>query len=150
MGLTAQCDPSRVESLARALRALVGELRAMDKRVIVLGDVPELSFRAPSCLWATQTFGPVLAKVSRPPRCGASLELTRTRLGPSDAVIANLAGDGVCAAAMSSVLCDDRACTIHDGITLFYRDNGHLTVRGSERIIASLWGDIGRCMPGVR
>jgi len=110
---------------ARALERTVTSLLALDKRVWIVGSIPEVGWNVPSVLARSSRFGrpapapPLLAEFERRQRF-ASAALTRL-----DAV------DGVTVLWPHAYLCDRTSCAVARDGRATYFDDHHLTRHGA-------------------
>lgn len=118
-----------VEGLASTLRPLV----AAGKRVYVTDDVPSFPFDAFSCAYG---IGPLV----RWPRCTVVPERAVEQYRDLGAPLARVvrAVPGVRLLETYALVCDRANCSMVDDGVLIYRDDTHLNVDGSVRLVAEL------------
>ena len=127
-----------VHGLERTVRAL----RAAGKKVVVLGQVPEIGTNVPNCL--ARNYLPL----SPPSECSVEAERVRQRLDFSNTTIARLdERPGVCTFLPSEALCTATSCRTTADNVILYKDDDHLSVAGAKRLAQRF--DFGACMPAA-
>jgi peptidoglycan/LPS O-acetylase OafA/YrhL len=139
--------PKRPTELASAgeffqagLHRLVGDIEALDRRVVFLVDNPDLSVDPATCV--DRPFSLSLTASA------ANCDRPRTELAAQEkpylAMVARLATEHPSMSVFDSrpLFCDDLACRgAEDGLVL-YRDRMHLNTVGAERLVRSLLASI--------
>ncbi|MDD2769531.1 MAG: acyltransferase family protein, partial [Methylococcus sp.] len=133
----AECTPENTrEVFRRALHNVVDRLTAAGKRVVIVGQLPELGFSVPRC-YAKQavlkTRGlSALAESGNSPACSAPAPVVAARLLMTDDLIREVSrrDSGVCTVFPEQALCTGGYCVPQrDGLTL-YVDDDHLSQSG--------------------
>lgn len=124
LGSDAGGDPPRL--YAHAVAETVAALRRTGRRVLVVGDVPEIGWNVPARLSAAQRFGAPLPPVPTPAQVAS-------RQAPADSPWRRA---GVEHLPMVPLLCS-ASCRVTDaaGVPL-YMDDDHLSVAGAREVFA--------------
>jgi peptidoglycan/LPS O-acetylase OafA/YrhL len=119
-------DPqASLRALELGLERSVSRLTAAGLRVLVIGEIPELYFRAPACL-ARRT----------PEQCALNRDAVDERRGPVMARVRGATASAPAAILVDPIdsLCDDHLCyPIRDGIVMYF-DSQHLTAHGAQSL----------------
>jgi len=113
--------------LRTGLERTVADLERAGKKVIVMGDVPDIGVDVPTCIARSGMF------MGRSRICDAEASVVAKALGYSNATIAEIAaarGD-VCTFLPETVLCDAGRCASAINGTILYYDNQHLSSAGA-------------------
>ncbi len=142
-----RCDPAAEALLEQRLTKIVDALKDAGKAVILLGDVPELTFGAVDCHLARLRFGWLFDSRDRSKGCTMPAAAVRRRLEPIHRILERIAATRprVCAPRIADVLCDGERCHSSDGSRIFYVDDDHLTVTGAKKVVDAL--DLDGCLP---
>jgi peptidoglycan/LPS O-acetylase OafA/YrhL len=120
--------PGNAILVERGLSSLLDRLRLANRRVVLLGGVPEIGWLVPQTLVARLRLG------LHPP-AAPELSDVRRRNREADAILAKLAErPGVDFVPIAPLLCNPR-CPVLDGDRAVYRDDNHLTVYGAWNIL---------------
>jgi hypothetical protein len=110
-----------------ALEQTIEDLERSGKKVIVMGDVPDIGIDVPTCIARSRMF------MGRSRTCDVEARVVAKALDYSNGTISEIAaarGD-VCTFFPQSVLCEaDRCASAIDGTVLYY-DNQHLSGAGA-------------------
>lgn len=113
--------------LARGLERTVAALRKLGRRVVVVGQVPEIGINVPGAYQVARLTGRDVNDLIAP----TTAEFERRRAGVQRATAGLESVSGVTVVEPSDMLCDSRICAVTvDGYAL-YRDNGHLSSMGA-------------------
>ncbi len=110
-----------------ALERTVEDLERAGKKVIVMGDVPDIRVDVPTCIARSSMF------LGRARTCDAEASLVAKTLDYTNAAIAEIAaarGD-VCTFLPETVLCEAGRCASSIDGTVLYYDNQHLSSAGA-------------------
>jgi hypothetical protein len=120
--------PGNAILVERGLSSLLDRLRLADRRVILLGGVPEIGWLVPQTLVTRLRLG------LQPPTA-PEISDVRLRNREADAILARLAErPGVDFVPIAPLLCNPR-CPVLAGDRAVYRDDNHLTVYGASNIL---------------
>ena len=120
--------PGNAILVEMGLSSLLNRLRLANRRVVLLGGVPEIGWLVPQTLVARLRLG------LHPP-AAPELSDVRRRNREADAILAKLAErPGVDFVPIAPLLCNPR-CPVLDGDRAVYRDDNHLTVYGAWNIL---------------
>jgi peptidoglycan/LPS O-acetylase OafA/YrhL len=112
-----------------ALVRTVARIRATGAHVIVVGPVPEIAYFVPSTLVRSlQGVGQL------PPVWRADFNLRQAQVLGALAKVEAL--DGVSVVYPHKALCDERTCSVSDGVHSLYKDDDHLSPFGAARVVA--------------
>ena len=119
--------------LARSLQRTLDELHRLGKRVVVVGQVPELGINAPRCLaHSVMAFG-------RADQCDVLASAAATRDAFSDTlIVATARRSDVCVRLPRATMCDAVACRPLQSGAVLYRDDDHLSASGARWLIDRL------------
>ncbi|HUI95361.1 MAG TPA: acyltransferase family protein [Xanthobacteraceae bacterium] len=123
--------------LARGLAATIAEAkRAGVRRILVIGQFPEFGVRVPNCVLRLVRLGIDRCSVPR-----AAFEAHRAQaMETLREVTAGL--DGVRLIDPIDVFCTATVCEPHDGETVYFNDDNHLSPAGAERFYAAFEADM--------
>ncbi|ASP23590.1 O-acetyltransferase OatA (plasmid) [Antarctobacter heliothermus] len=124
-----QADVTRNPEVVLArLTALRDRLLKQDRRILLLGTVPEIPWNVADRLKASVLFGaPLPAPVD--------FREVAERQVKSDAVLSEVAQvENVFYLPLARAMCDTN-CPTHTSEAAFYHDNNHLTLEGAQRLV---------------
>ncbi|MBI4819141.1 MAG: acyltransferase [Deltaproteobacteria bacterium] len=138
--LSTECDDTRVEATRSRMNTLVSALTGAQKLVVLVGDAPELQFRAPQCLARQRTNGDFLALLGRSSECTTPRSVVRARLDPLERTMQELELQNplVVTVFLSASLCDDSVCHSARNQAPLYIDHGHLSAQAAIDMVREL------------
>jgi hypothetical protein len=129
------------------IKALVDQVRAMGKRVVVVAPPPSSGVNIGECLERKARGRVILGKYSN---CEIPVSDHVAHRSRTLQMLSQLRHDAsVEVVSFNDALCDDRFCKTHVDNTFIYRDGGHLSVEGSE-VVARLSGLAERLLEAAR
>ena len=117
----------RVVSLA--LKRTVNKLLALNKRVVLVSQVPEVGYNVETVYFVTQRTGRNLNEIISP-----SIEDYKTRNNRVKKMFDTLDSERVIVVKPWEILCDDRGCSVINDNKLLYKDDDHLSTYGAKKI----------------
>ncbi|MBK6489038.1 MAG: acyltransferase [Gemmatimonadetes bacterium] len=128
-------NPARLAIFRDGLRRTVVALTRAGKEVILVHDVPELNFRPRDCV-----VGRPLGLRAPIAPCSIARATVDERNADYRATLGALAATlpGAHLFDAVPVFCDQHSCAAMEGDALLYADDNHMSLRGSERLGASL------------
>jgi len=134
---------SNPELFRNGLRRTIESLQALGRKVVLVGQVPEVGYDAAIAYSVAYWTGRDLNKLIAP-----TWKEYRERDAVAEEVFANLAGKpGFQFVDMGKALCDTLTCPVVENGYSLYRDTDHLSTYGSHRV-SWAYEDVFRAMKG--
>ena len=125
------CGPApdgNAEMVTSSLAHLVKEIRATGRTVVLIESIPEIGFDVPRQHILAAIWGNALPSAP-------NIAAIEKRAGRARAILDDLARrEGVTLMPTAELICNG-ICATHDGDTLFWRDDDHLTETGALRFL---------------
>jgi SGNH domain (fused to AT3 domains) len=143
--VAAEVTPINTQAFLLSATNMIESLAAAGKKIIILRDIPDLIFRPRDCVsfnnsliaWLRGALEPKLTS-----ECGISAQEFGARSKPYDAVMDDLLSryPAILSFDPRPVFCNESRCmAFEDGIFLYWNSD-HLTIEGSDRVIARMLG----------
>lgn len=114
------------DAFALGLRTTIAQLKKLNKKVVIIGSVPEMLVDVPSCLARKRLYGQAQAE------CALTVSQVQERLSVADRWIADIAKESdVSAYFPRNVLCTEVCSVVDDNDQILYYDHNHLSAKGS-------------------
>lgn len=124
-------QPANPELLAAGLQRTVAALEALGRRVVLVGQVPEVGHDVPAAAYAARFTGRDVEAMIAPTRAAYD-----ARVAPTMALLESMRSARTEVLDPARLLCDAERCRVTlDGVPL-YRDDNHLSLRGCVAVAA--------------
>jgi SGNH domain (fused to AT3 domains) len=112
------------------LQRTVATLRELERRVVLVGPVPEVGYEVPEALFVADRTGRDVNDIIAPSR----REFEERNRAVMDSLSRFRGADGVSVVDISDWMCGANRCEVADLGQALYRDSHHLSLHGSERL----------------
>ena len=112
-----------------ALKRTINELLTLNKRVVLVSQVPEVGYNVETVYFVTQRTGRNLNEAISP-----SIEDYKARNSRVKKLFDTLHSERVIVVKPWELLCDDHKCSVINDNKLLYKDDDHLSTYGAKHI----------------
>lgn len=153
--VAADLTDARRERFETAGRKLLASLAAQGKRIVVIGDIPDLIFRPRDCVgFDNPLMASLRGSLSAKPldKCGISESEFRARIQPFDTSLAAILRDHPDVAKFDPrpLFCDGSRCMAYREPAFLYWNSDHLTIEGADIVVESLLKAVEIGQPAAR